>query len=59
MGPIWSPNRDRIAFSSNGGRRVFDLYQKSADGTGKDELLVANENSKFLSQGSRDGRFLV
>jgi Tol biopolymer transport system component len=59
MGPIWSPNRDRIAFSSNGGRRVFDLYQKSADGTGQDELLVANDNSKFLSQWSRDGRFLV
>ena len=59
MGPIWSPNQDRIAFSTNSQSRVFDLYQKAAGGTGPDEPLLASGNPKFASQWSRDGRFIV
>src|SRR5262249_31672935 len=36
-----------------------NLYQKEAGGTGQDELLLATGSSKYLSQWSRDGRFIV
>jgi len=56
--PIWSPRSDRIVFASNR-KSSFNLYQKAVSGTGPDELLFENENQKFPSQWSRDGRFVV
>jgi Tol biopolymer transport system component/predicted Ser/Thr protein kinase len=56
--PVWSPKGDRIAFTSNRGG-VFNLYQRAANGSGQDELLLSNPNNKFSIQWSRDGRFLV
>ena len=40
-------------------QRIFNLYQKAASGTGRDEALLVNGNSKQPSQWSRDGRFIV
>jgi serine/threonine protein kinase len=57
--PFWSPKGDSIAFASTRGRGIYNLYQKSASGTGQEELLFANDNSKRPSQWSRDGRFVV
>jgi serine/threonine protein kinase len=57
--PSWSPKGDRIAFHSTRGGGVFNLYQKAASGTGRDELLLANGNQKGVSQWSRDGRYIV
>jgi Tol biopolymer transport system component len=61
--PVWSPKGDRIAFASTHAPsyagRTLDLYQRAAGGTGQDELLLANGNSKVPSQWTRDGRFLV
>jgi eukaryotic-like serine/threonine-protein kinase len=59
IAPCWSPQGDRIAFASNRGGGISNLYQKTASGTGQDELLLANGNDKFPSQWSRDGRFIV
>jgi Tol biopolymer transport system component/predicted Ser/Thr protein kinase len=58
-GPHWSPQGDRIAFESARSGGIFNLYQKAATGTGNDELLLANGSNKWLSQWSRDGRFIV
>jgi serine/threonine protein kinase len=56
--PFWSPQGDRIVFASI--RDGFaNLYQKATNGTGKDEQLFANSNSKYPTQWSRDGRFIV
>jgi Tol biopolymer transport system component len=37
-GPCWSPDGKHLVSSSNR-RGHFDLYQKSADGSGQEELL--------------------
>jgi serine/threonine protein kinase len=56
--PLWSPQGDRIGFASNRGG-VYNLYQKAANGTGQDELVLASGNNRLPSQWSRDGRFIV
>ena len=57
--PLWSPNGDRIVFSSSRGGGIYNLYQKATSGSGKDEVLLVNGNAKAPTQWSRDGRFIV
>jgi eukaryotic-like serine/threonine-protein kinase len=56
--PIWSPDGNRIIFSSDdvGG---YDLYQKLSDGMQDQELLLKSSETKFPESWSRDGRFLL
>jgi serine/threonine protein kinase len=54
----WSPDGTRLAFSSNRAGH-WDLYQHAANGAGEDELLLKSDNDKYLTDWSRDGRFLV
>src|SRR5215469_15472356 len=56
---VWSRKGDRIAFNSNRDGGVFNLYQRTANVTGHDELLLATANTKGPTQWSRDGRFLI
>ena len=57
-GPIWSPDGSRIAFQSDP-KGVFDLYWKSATGSGAEELLLSTPQSKTPTDWSPDGRFLL
>jgi len=57
--PIWSPKGDRLVFTSSRGGAIGDLYQRAADGTGHDELLLATGLDKVPTQWSRDGRFIM
>jgi serine/threonine protein kinase len=57
-GPIWSPDGERIAFTSL--RRIHpDIYERSASGSGIDEVLLASERTKYLNDWSPDGRFIL
>lgn len=56
--PTWSPDGSRIVFTSNR-KGVFDLYQKSARGTGKEELFYQSNEGKAPNSWSPDGRFLI
>jgi Tol biopolymer transport system component len=56
--PIWTPNGDRIVFSSDR-KGSSDLYWKPSNGTGKEDLLFSSESSKFADDVSRDGRYLI
>jgi Tol biopolymer transport system component len=57
--PIWSPKGDRIAFRSNRGAHIGDLFWKPANGPREAELLLSTSNQKVANQWSRDGRFIV
>ena len=56
--PTWSPDGRRIIFTSNRAG-AYDLYQKSSDGTGKEELFYKSSEGKGPTSWSPDGRFLL
>jgi hypothetical protein len=55
---LWSPDGRIVVFNSNRKGR-FDLYRKSADSMGAEELLYADDMTKNPSSWSPDGRFLL
>jgi eukaryotic-like serine/threonine-protein kinase len=58
VGPVWSPDGDRIVFSSNR-KGVQDLYQKSVTAGVSEELLLATAQAKLATDWSGDGRFVL
>ena len=55
---IWSPDGSRIVFASDReGPR--NLYQKSASGAGKEELLLKTGLNTFPMDWSADGKFIL
>jgi eukaryotic-like serine/threonine-protein kinase len=58
VGPVWSPDGDRIVFSSNR-KGIHDLYQKSATAGGSEELLLSTAQTKYATDWSPDGRFVL
>jgi eukaryotic-like serine/threonine-protein kinase len=57
--PVWSPDGLRLLFSSNrnGG---YDVYTKSASGTGQEELLIKmGTGTGAAVDWSKDGRFVL
>ncbi|MFL6227625.1 MAG: protein kinase domain-containing protein [Pyrinomonadaceae bacterium] len=57
--PLWSPDGSRIAFSSNRQGPNFDLFAKSASGTGEDELLLHTDEEKYAAGWTPDGQSLL
>jgi Tol biopolymer transport system component len=56
--PVWTPDQRRIVFASNRAG-PHDLYRKSLEGTGDEELLWSSPESLLPYSVSRDGRFVV
>jgi eukaryotic-like serine/threonine-protein kinase len=56
--PVWSPDGNKIAFSSRRGP-VQDLYIKPSNGTEEERLLLASGEGKSVTSWSHDGRFLL
>jgi eukaryotic-like serine/threonine-protein kinase len=56
--PVWSPDGARIVFASSR-KGPLDLYVKGASGAGTEEPLYESDASKFPTDWSRDGRFIV
>ena len=54
----WSPDGRRLAFSSRR-KGHLDLYAKASDGTGDEELLLADDLDKYAQSWSPDGRFIL
>ena len=57
--PMPSPTGDTIAFASARNAGVFDMYLRRLDGPAGDEPLLQTNESKFVNDWSRDGRFII
>ena len=55
---VWSPDGSRIVFESNR-TGTFDLFQKSAGGTGSEVPLLQAEGGQRIYDWSPDGRFIL
>ena len=55
---IWSPDGARVVFGSSR-KGAYDLYQKPADGSGNEEILLQSAESKRPNSWSPDGRFIL
>jgi Tol biopolymer transport system component/DNA-binding winged helix-turn-helix (wHTH) protein len=56
--PVWSPDGSRLAFSSDR-EGVYNIYVRSSADVGEEELLFRSRENKFVSDWSRDGRYLI
>jgi Tol biopolymer transport system component len=56
--PIWSPDGTRVVFASNR-NGPYDLYQKPANGSGNEEVLLQSADFKRPNSWSPDGRFIL
>ena len=57
--PVWTPNGQRIAFSSFRAGGFPNMFWKAADGTGEAELLAESPNVQFPHGFSPDGMRLL
>jgi dipeptidyl aminopeptidase/acylaminoacyl peptidase len=55
---IWSPDQSRIVFNSLRRGRL-DLYEKASDGSGEEELLLADTFDEFPESWSPDGGSII
>ncbi len=55
--PVWSPDGERIVFTSDRGG-PFDIYEKSSRGAGEEKLILKSDEPKSASSWTRDGRYI-
>ena len=57
--PIFSPDGKRVAYASDPADGLWDMYERPADGTGSQTLLLKTPENENPLDWSRDGRFLL
>lgn len=55
---VFSPDGTQIIYASNRSGK-FDFYQKPANGSGSDELILAATSSQYPDSWSKDGKYLL
>jgi Tol biopolymer transport system component len=56
--PIWSPDGRRVLFRSDRSG-VFDLYEKNADGTASERLVLHTDHEKWPADWSHNGQYVI
>ncbi len=56
--PVWSPDGSKIAFRSDRNGH-FGPWQKASSGAGEEEVLDKDTRSHWVTDWSRDGRYLI
>jgi serine/threonine protein kinase/Tol biopolymer transport system component len=56
--PVWSHDGSKIIFAADRGGNM-DLYEKNADGTGEEALLLKSGQDKVPTSWSSDGKFVL
>ena len=56
--PLWGPTGEEAAFSSNRAGN-WDIYLRQADGSGEAKVLPATPRNEYLTDWSRDGKYLL
>ena len=57
--PIFSPDGSRIAYVSDRKLDVWDIFERRADGTGGETLLLESDENKQALGWSPDGRYIL
>jgi Tol biopolymer transport system component len=57
--PVWSPNGQHFAFTSNRLSLTYDIYVGLVDKLGGEELLLASSENKIATDWSADGHFVL
>ncbi len=57
--PVWTPDGQRVVFTSTRDGQARNLYWKAADGTGQAERLTTSPNQQTANSFSPDGKRLV
>ncbi|MEE8257501.1 MAG: protein kinase, partial [Acidobacteriota bacterium] len=57
--PVWTPDGERVTFTSSRSGDIDNIYWKRADGTGEVELLTESQNRQHPFSWSPDGKVLV
>jgi len=57
--PVWSPDAANVAFTSQQGSTLYDIFLSPADGSSRPVVLYATEVSEAPLDWSRDGRSIV
>jgi len=57
--PVWSPDGNRVAFTSNRAGPTFNLFWTAADGSGTSERLTEGRNNQRNPVWSPDGSVLL
>jgi serine/threonine protein kinase/Tol biopolymer transport system component len=55
--PIWTPDGKYLLYTSE--RPVFEIYRKSADGSGTEEAVLTTADDKYPTSMSREGKTLL
>lgn len=58
VGAVWSPDQTKVVFESNRSG-PFDLYIKSAIGSGDEQILLQSEYYKETDDWSSDGKYIM
>jgi Tol biopolymer transport system component len=56
--PVWAPDGSSVVYDSNR-TGLYNLFEKRADSTGSEELILETASSKYPTAWSADGRFIA